>query len=377
MIINSNKRVLDYNYQLSRIFERFFDENYDNMDTKNGIYDIVVLHREGLQDNFDDVKNYINSETTIIVDITTESGNLQVFLDDLKLKTDGLPNKIYLFVDSVISEYLKNVNVNYETIQGYELVFYAFTNTASDSYIHLKKSTNYQIRNGFNSFNGSLRKQRILFLLELLKRNIDISNTSFLFYVGTPNGYCFIRNEYESMCKEMFEEHLISADDLKLLLKISLPIVIDYDVTEPTYIFNEINDSYNHPLNFVTENVTGIVDGDESEYGLITFTEKTLKPFLAHQIPMIYGLRGLNHILRELGFDLFDDLIQHNLYENIDDPHKRLLVMVDELERVLKTNLIDYRKTNSHRFVNNYLRIFELSNKGFDILNEFYKSTIL
>jgi len=95
MIINSNKRVLDYNYQLSRIFERFFDENYDNMDTKNGIYDIVVLHREGLQDNFDDVKNYINSETTIIVDITTESGNLQVFLDDLKLKTDGLPKKIY------------------------------------------------------------------------------------------------------------------------------------------------------------------------------------------------------------------------------------------------------------------------------------------
>lgn len=377
MINNHNKRVLDYNGQLSRIFERFFDEDYDNMETKNGIYDIVVLHREGLQDNFDDVKNYINNNTTIIVDVTTESGNLEIFLDDLKSKTDELPNKVYLFVDSIISEYLNHNNVNYETISGYELVFYAFTNTASDSYIHLKKSTNYQLRNGFNSFNGSLRKQRILFLLELLKRNIDISNASFLFYIGTPNGYCFIREEYESMCKEMFVEQLISADDLKLLLKISLPIVIDYDVTEPTYIFNEINDSYNHPLNFVTENVTGVVEGDESKYGLITFTEKTLKPFLAHQLPMIYGLKGLNGVLRDLGFDLFDDLIQHSLYENIDDPHKRLIIMVDELEKVLKTDLITYRKEHSHRFVNNYLRVFELSNKGFDILNHFYKSNIL
>jgi hypothetical protein len=51
--------------------------------------------------------------------------------------------------------------------------------------------------------------------------------------------------------------------------------------------------------------------------------------------------------------------------------------MVDELERVLKTDLITYRKENSHRFVNNYLRVFELSNKGFDILNHFYKSNIL
>lgn len=377
MIINQHKRILDYNGQLSRIFERFFDEDYDKIDDKNGVYDIIVLHREGFQDDFENVKPHMNDNTILIVDITTESGNLQTFLDDFKIKTDELSNKIYLFVDSIISEYTKHHNLNCEIVQGYELVYYAFTNVASDSYIHLKKSKNYRMLHGFNSFNGSLRKQRILFLLELIKRNIDISNASFLFYIGTPQGYCFNRNEYESMCKELFEEKLISPDDLRLLLKTTLPLTIDYDVVEPTYIFNEINDCYTYPLNFVTENVTGIVEGDDSEYGLITFTEKTLKPFLAHQIPMIYGLKNLNKTLRELGFDLFDDLIQHHLYEDINDPYERLKIMIDELERVLKLDLVEYRKTHSRRFVNNYIRIYELSNKGFDILNQFYKSTIL
>jgi hypothetical protein len=161
------------------------------------------------------------------------------------------------------------------------------------------------------------------------------------------------------------------------LNKIKSPIYIDYDSSEPISIKNTITDIYTTPINFVTENVTGLVGGDDSLYGLITFTEKTLKPFLAYQIPMIFGLYGLNDELRKLGFDLFDDVINHKIYENEKDTRIRMKLMVTELQRVLELDNLEFKNKNAHRFINNHIRCYELANKGFDILNNFHKTTLL
>ena len=50
-----SKRILDFDYQLGRLFgELIYD--YDNIESAKGLYDIKFLHREGLQDNFKEVK---------------------------------------------------------------------------------------------------------------------------------------------------------------------------------------------------------------------------------------------------------------------------------------------------------------------------------
>ena len=378
MIINSNTRILDYDLQLNRIFERFYI-NYDNIEYANGIYDIIVLHREGMQDNFEGVKQYMNDDTKLIVDITTESGNLQIFLDKFKEITDSLPNQFYLFVDSDLSNYLNNVNVKYKCIHSYELLFYAFLNTSSDSYLKIQKNMKeFEMIIGFMSLNGSMRIQRILFLLELIKNNIDYSKTSFLLYNTSPNGYQqFDRVMYETALFNLLKNNYITESDYTLLKTEKLPKILDYDSTEPIMIQNIIDNSYDSPLNFVTENVTGLMPGDDSEYGLITFSEKTLKPFLAHQIPMIFGLYGLNGVLRDLGFDLFDDFINHKSYENITNPHHRLKEMCKELKRVLEFDILEFRNNNLNRITKNALLVHTLSNKGFDILNNFHKTTLL
>ena len=77
-----SKRILDFDYQLGRLFgELIYD--YDNIESANGLYDVIFLHREGLQDNFKDVKKYTKSNSKIICDVTTESGNIDTYLDTL------------------------------------------------------------------------------------------------------------------------------------------------------------------------------------------------------------------------------------------------------------------------------------------------------
>jgi hypothetical protein len=376
MITNPNKIVLDYNCQASRLFSKFFT-NLRTTEDYSGIADIIILHREGIQDTFDDVKQYANDNTIFLVDITTESGCIHPFLNYFKRLTDSLPNKFYLFVDTDITNYIKNVKINYEIISGFELAFYAFLTYESDSLITVNKSNHTNYRNGFMSFNGNLRVQRILLLLEFIKNGVDMENCTFLFYTGTPEGYKFDFDEYNIMVTELLDTNVISEDDYRILTSIQIPIYIDYNSIEPIHIKNTITDIYDTPINFVTENVTGLISRDNSLYGLITFTEKTLKPFLAHQIPMIFGLYGLNDVLRNLGFDLFDDVVNHKIYENEKDSYLRLKLMISELKRVVELDNLEFKNQNMSRFINNYVRCYELANKGFDILNEFYRKTIL
>ena len=50
----------------------------------------------------------------------------------------------------------------------------------------------------------------------------------------------------------------------------------------------------------------------ESSTGLWPFkTEKCMKPFYNLQFPMIFGHEGIIQDLRDAGFDLFDDIINH------------------------------------------------------------------
>jgi hypothetical protein len=375
MIINPTKIVLDYNYQATRLFSKFFMKLYqpDNFD---GIADIIILHREGAQDTFEDAYRYANENTIFIVDITTESGAIQPFLNSFKKLTDSLPNKFYLFVDTDITNYLQNETIKYEVISGFELAFYGFLNHESDSVITIFR-WDYIEKNSVMSLNGNCRIQRVLLLLEFLKNDIPLDNCTFLFYNGTPEGHLFNRELYESMITSLYDKAIITADDKKLLNQQRLPICIDYDSTNPIRIKNTITDAYTTIINFVSENVTGLEPDDNSSYGIITFTEKTLKPFIAHQMPLIFGLYGLNDELRKLGFDLYDDFINHKSYENEKDPYNRLKLMIIELKRLLGSDCIEFRNQNKHRFINNHIRCYELANKGFDILNNFHKTTLL
>ena len=109
---------------------------------------------------------------------------------------------------------------------------------------------------------------------------------------------------------------------------------------------------------------------------IITFTEKTIKPFIAKQIPLFFALPGLLNILRKLGFDLFDDLI-NNSYDMEFDSAKRLDLILDELEKLLKMDLIQYKKDNKERFDKNYNLLEKFNKSGEELVKTFLYNEII
>lgn len=75
-------------------------------------------------------------------------------------------------------------------------------------------------------------------------------------------------------------------------------------------------------------------------------TEKTGKAFIQMQLPIFVATQGYVSYIRKLGFDVFDDIIDHS-YDNVLSPYYRLQSIADEVERIhrlcLESGETDYR----------------------------------
>jgi len=377
-----SKRILDFNSQLFRIFgHHVFDYDQvevhrNNCQQANGIYDIIFCHREGLQDNFEEIKSYTKPTTHLIIDTTVESGNIDILLDAVNHICETEPFKVTLIIDADMNCYLENNKVSFECIYGSELVFFAHTNVFSDSRTFIEPDT-YNYIHKFQSLNGSMRENRVLLLLELIKRKLGVGDRN------TPISFLFYRNKQEKfshhdlnkLVKQLESNGRINKEDVQLLLNFELPLNYDYREEEYHNINHKIDHNDLALINIVTENTHGLgIEEDISKY-ITTFTEKTLKPFLSGQIPIFIGPPNLEKELRKLGFDLFDDLIDYS-FESEQDQHARLKLKINELERLLDTDIFEYRKLNNLRFNKNRILVQKLANKGFDIIDEFITNII-
>lgn len=374
MLLGQMIRVLDWNYQTPRLFGEFFQKHkikVDNHDNINGIYDVIITHREGIQDSdFSEIEKYCHSKTKIICDITTESGNIQCFLDSFKKTTDTYNYEFYLIADTDLSNYFERVKVKYTTLYSFSLVFYPFLNKMTDNQMSLStKFSSYE--NSFMSLNNSCRLHRILLLSQLLKKQMDISNCSFLFTTSSDIGYIHNNEVFKSGVYQLIERKFITDIEGENLLNQKLPKTLDIEVIDLTYISNSINKNvYKSIINLITENLFGITDGDITPDKIVTFTEKTIKPFQARQIPIFLGLPNLQETLRRIGFDLFDDLV-NNDFEKEKNHHKRMIMAIDEVNRLLSIDLIKFKKNNIDRFEKNYNLLETLTQDGRDLIEQF------
>ena len=85
------------------------------------------------------------------------------------------------------------------------------------------------------------------------------------------------------------------------------------------------------------------------------FSEKSMKPFVWGQVPIFNTVYDNLKYIRKLGFDLFDDIIDHS-YDMIEDPIARIDAVVNQLEKICQWSIddcIDYKKQNMARFIKN------------------------
>jgi hypothetical protein len=371
-----NKRILDYGYVSIRILQPFYSLP-DTRDNANGIYDIIVCERDSFQDNLDDMLQYAHKDTKILIDIISESGNLDNFIDIfLELTNKHKDVQFYLLVDSVFDV---NVGSNVKMLQSYKLSFLPFFENycveQHDSQFVLNDTSIYNKRDGFLSLNGSMRTQRILLLIELIKNgyinsdgtisNIN-NNISFLFYGNNK----FDIESYNIFIDNMLLNGEITNEEFVLLNSISnsLPIIVNGEMGErPDLLLREY---YANILNLVTDNATGFDDSDNFKYGTITLTEKAWKPFKTHQLPLYIGLPGYVDVIRNLGFDVFDDFINHN-YDKEQNHIERIKIVVEELNKLTQLDMLEFYNQNRKRFVKNCANIYKLKAEAYLELNNF------
>lgn len=134
---------------------------------------------------------------------------------------------------------------------------------------------------------------------------------------------------------------------------------------------NNLRDLYTHSVVDIIAETVFI-----SNTGIIT--EKYLNSVYGWNFPILISMPGVVTYLRSLGFDMFDDVINHN-YDNIQDPYTRMIVAV-ESNRTLLSNkqfAIDCWHQCKSRFRSNFDMIESMyQNRWSTALNKI-KSAIL
>jgi len=83
-------------------------------------------------------------------------------------------------------------------------------------------------------------------------------------------------------------------------------------------------------INVVTETSS---QSDDDSWREVFLTEKTFKAFAYRQLPMWFSVPKTVQAVRDLGFDVFDDIIDHG-YDDMYDENVRMEMIVGELERL-------------------------------------------
>ena len=166
---------------------------------------------------------------------------------------------------------------------------------------------------------------------------------------------------------------IFNQDDIKILTK-EISFLINHGTKKSKYEehFSWLDDkidgspswwkTYNQEqytntyFNITTE--TTFLQGD------IHITEKTFKPFIHLQFPMILSSQHhIKYVKEFYGLDFFDDIIDHS-YDDIEDPRDRLFKFVEEIKRINdnKEFFIDFYKNNKERFIANRDLIYSTTN---------------
>ena len=116
----------------------------------------------------------------------------------------------------------------------------------------------------------------------------------------------------------------------------------------------------------------------ESNYfnDCVHITEKSIKPFHFHQIPIFLASRNhVRYFKERYDFDFFDDIVNHS-YDSEPDNKKRMELVFNEIKRVSenKESIIEFYKNNQERFEKNKEKVTAIHNSKKDVL--FFNSLI-
>lgn len=212
--------------------------------------------------------------------------------------------------------------------------------------------------------------------------NINLVNTKYLFACASRNFNNYrpgkIYNYIKLKDKPYYEQILISKFQLEFpfelfyydkekdeeLYHIVKQIEKEYYTWPIAYqdsVNNLINSVYTFDLPVYHDSLFHIVA--ETTVEELYLSEKTYKVFNAGQIPILCARKHAVKHLRDLGFDVFDDIIDHDYYDSVDNWKIRISRMHNVLDHLatldhekIKLDTYQRRLYNQQRLVSNELQ---------------------
>jgi hypothetical protein len=223
-----------------------------------------------------------------------------------------------------------------------------------------KDSFSYQATHHFIALARTPRSSRTRVINSILNKNLQQWG---YFSIGTGREYQHNVDYYYSLNRESLgiDEHNLKYFPYYLDGVISQTLEKQYSLEHPTLK----NALVNLAIESSFERLTDLPD--DRAWTVPMMTEKTVKAFALGQIPLILGPSGQVEKTRQLGFDLFDDLIDQS-YDNEKDPLIRIEKYVTSLEQFVNTHptstLQSLKDSLMPRFKFNVELLTKLSHSG-------------
>jgi len=143
-----------------------------------------------------------------------------------------------------------------------------------------------------------------------------------------------------------------------------LPILVDGVIATNDKVYAVDNPKfYSCTFNIIAESSGQTMDAHI--WKSIFLTEKTWKVVMQHQLPIWYGVPGTVDQVRQLGFDVFDDVLdghKYDIVENETERYQQVFALITNLNK--RYSLADCQLLRNQlrpRLIANYQRLVELS----------------
>lgn len=219
---------------------------------------------------------------------------------------------------------------------------------------------NFSSKKTYLSLNRNNRLNRVLTLGTLFGLNLhDCGLISCMFKDSITN---FNSNDFSSYFKKDY--------DKVISLGILEASTFEYSISDDRNIYPDAdNNNYDNFLNklenYYTNTFIEIIAETSFTEDCFLVTEKTLNSIYGCNFPIFISSKGIVTFLRGMGFDMFDDIINHS-YDSIDNPiercfqainlNRRLLEDIDHTKNVWKNNKerllnnVEFAKTGMYKF---------------------------
>lgn len=297
---------------------------------------------------------YMNDFYTKIIDLKNEFGlkKYQIIVITPNFYKRDFEQEITIISEPFL---LYDLSKNYNEINNkdYFVHDYKVELSNTEKYLSTKKEK------FFLSYNKNVtREVRIYFILWLIKTNL-INDTLYSLLVkptitDSDRKKIWFNSEYTELC-----DLSLYTDKFNNLPK----KVLDWNIEIQSEEHLKFSDTKFTTSDHYSSTLFSVVTETSFDYESLTLTEKTFKPIANCHPFLIVGDYHSHLKLKDLGFELYDDLINYS-FDDIFDPQRRLNRVFSEISRIRNLGeeyILDWYKKNVNKIEYNRNKFLEYS----------------